>query len=82
MGTILKALYDHFYTKPKRKLVLRIINDDAAIASALSLGGFLCGFRLAWQMANELNGLENGRRALADVAGRGAHFVSEEGKSL
>jgi len=35
---------------PERKLVLRIIDDEAAIANALSLDGFLCGFDLAWKL--------------------------------
>lgn len=33
--------------KPERKLVLRIIDDESAIANALSLDSFLCGFELA-----------------------------------
>lgn len=67
--------------KPERKLVLRIIDDETAIANALSLDAFLCGFKLAWQLSNELNNLENGRFALADDAERSANFVSEEGET-
>lgn len=65
----------------EKKLVLRIIDDETAITSALSLDAFLCGFKLAWQLSNELNNLENGRFALADDAERSAHFVSEEGET-
>ncbi|WP_312612161.1 DUF6809 family protein [Oscillibacter sp.] len=67
--------------KPEKKLVLRIIDDESAIANALSLDSFLCGFGLAWQLANELNNLENGRLALADVVERSARFVPEGGET-
>lgn len=68
MDNILKALYNHFYCQPEnipqemqinvnhqslrqrlckrnRKLVLRIIDD---------LDSFICGFRLAWLIANRI----------------------------
>jgi len=66
--------------KPERKLVLRLIDDGTAIASALSLDSFLCGFKLAWQLSNELNNLDDGRSALAEEVERSAHFISEEGE--
>lgn len=66
--------------KPEKKLVLRIIDDESAIANALSLDSFLCGFGLAWQLANELNNLECERSALAKEVERSAHFAPEEGE--
>lgn len=65
--------------KPERKLLLRIIDDETAIAGALSLDAFLCGFQLAWQLSNELNNLDNERSVLADEAERSVHFLSEAG---
>ncbi|OUO43274.1 DUF6809 family protein [Flavonifractor sp. An306] len=41
--------------KPERKLVLRIIDAQNLIAEERSIDSFICGFRLAWEMANELN---------------------------
>lgn len=67
--------------KPERKLVLRLIDDEIAIANALSLGSFLCGFELAWKLTTELNHLEHERSALTDDAERSAHFISEEGEA-
>lgn len=66
--------------KPERKLVLRLIDDATAIEDALSLDSFLCGFKLAWQLSNELNNLDDGRSALAEKVERSAHFISEEGE--
>lgn len=58
----------------ERKLVLRIIDDEAAIVGALSLDAFLCGCRLAWQLSNELNNLDEERSVLADEAERSVLF--------
>lgn len=66
--------------KPERKLVPRIIDDETAIANALSLDSFLCGFELAWTLTNELNHLERERSALTEEVERSAHFISEEGR--
>lgn len=63
--------------KPERKLVLRLIDDETAIANALSLDGFLCGFELAWKLTSELNHVERERSALTDEVERSAHFISE-----
>ena len=41
--------------KPERKLVLQIIDAQNLIAEGRSIDSFICGFRLAWEMANELN---------------------------
>lgn len=47
--------------KPERKLVLRIIDTQNHIIGERSLDSFLCGFRLAWELANELNHFETNR---------------------
>ena len=47
--------------KPERKLVLRIIDTKNHIIGERSLDSFLCGFRLAWELANELNHFETNR---------------------
>ena len=39
----------------QRKLVLRIVDDLTMRTSEESQDSFLCGFKLAWQLANELN---------------------------
>ena len=41
--------------KQERRLVLRIIDAKDHIAAERSVDSFICGFRLAWGMANELN---------------------------
>ena len=41
--------------KPERKLVLRIIDAQNLMIEQRSADSFICGFRLAWEMANELN---------------------------
>lgn len=41
--------------KPDRKMVLRIIDAKDNIAGQLSLDSFICGFKLAWKLSNELN---------------------------
>ena len=37
-----------------RKLVLRIMDDKDLICSDVSLDSFICGFRLAWQISNQI----------------------------
>lgn len=37
-----------------RKLVLRIIDDKDLACLEISLDSFICGFRLAWQIANQI----------------------------
>lgn len=46
--------------KPERKLVLRIIDTQNLIAEERSIDSFLCGFKLAWDLSNELNHYESG----------------------
>ena len=41
--------------KPERKLVLRIIDAQNLIAEQRSVDSFICGLRLAWELAYELN---------------------------
>lgn len=47
--------------KPERKLVLRIMDAQGLIAEQRSVDSFICGFCLAWEMANELNHYEENR---------------------
>ena len=48
-----KALIE-VLAKPERKLVLRIIDAQNLMIEQRSVDSFICGFRLAWEMANEL----------------------------
>lgn len=52
--------------KPERRLVLQIIDCKDQIAEALSIDSFICGFRLAWKLSQELNMYDKGRSALTD----------------
>ena len=47
--------------KPERKLVLRIMDTQNLITEERSLDSFLCGFKLAWELAYELNHFETDR---------------------
>jgi hypothetical protein len=47
--------------KPERKLVLRIIDTQNHIIEERSLDSFLCGFRLAWELAGELDHYQENR---------------------
>ena len=47
--------------KAERKLVLQIIDAQNLITEERSLDSFLCGFKLAWELAYELNHFETGR---------------------
>ena len=47
--------------KPERKLVLRIMDAQGVIAEERSVDSFLCGFKLAWELAYELNHFEMDR---------------------
>ena len=63
--------------KPERKLVLRIIDTQNHIIGERSLDSFLCGFRLAWELANELDHYEENRHLLSvEEAETGACSVS------
>ena len=47
--------------KLERKLVLRSIDAQNLMIEQRSVDSFICGFRLAWEMANELNHFEMNR---------------------
>ena len=47
--------------KPERKLVLRIMDNQSLIAEQRSMDSFFCGFKLAWELAYELNYFETDR---------------------
>ena len=55
--------------KQERRLVLRIIDAQDAIANERSLDSFICGFKLAWRMTHELDDYKNER----PETGLGAH---------
>lgn len=40
---------------PERKPVLRIMDAQSLITEECSMDSFLCGFKLAWEPASELN---------------------------
>ena len=46
---------------PERKLVLQIMDAQNLITEERSLDSFLCGFKLAWELAYELNHFEMDR---------------------
>ena len=47
--------------KPERQLVLQIMDAQNLITEERSLDSFLCGFKLAWELAYELNHFEMDR---------------------
>ena len=51
--------------KPERKLVLRIIDAQNLMIEQRSVDSFICGFRLAWEMENELNHYKENRHPLS-----------------
>ena len=64
--------------KPERRLVLQIIDDKDQIAEDRSIDSFIAGFRLAWQLSNELNMYEKMRPLpTREIAGTGAFVTSE-----
>ena len=65
--------------KPERKLVLQIIDCKDQIAENLSVDSFICGFQLAWQMANELNTYQEGRPVPTREVGVDVLSASQEG---
>lgn len=58
--------------KPERRLVLQIIDCKDQITEVLSIDSFICGFRLAWKLSQELNMYDKGRSALTDWVERDA----------
>ena len=65
--------------KQERRLVLQIIDAQDAIAHDRSLDSFVCGFKLAWQMAHELNDYKNERPEVGQ-AGQGARSIYHDDK--
>ncbi|MGN8968358.1 DUF6809 family protein [Intestinimonas sp. HCP28S3_D6] len=49
--------------KPERKLVLRIMDNQSLIAEERSMDSFVYGFKLAWELAYELNHFETDRHS-------------------
>ena len=47
--------------KPERKLVLRIIDAQNLMIEQRSVDSFICGFRLAWELAGELDHYQENR---------------------
>lgn len=41
--------------KPEQRLVLRLIDAKDRLVEETSMDSFICGFQLAWRLANELN---------------------------
>ncbi len=65
--------------KPERRLVLRLIDAKDYLAEEMSMDSFVCGFRLAWRLANELNSYpENGRPTRSGQTGQDARFAPQE----
>ena len=58
--------------KPEMRLVLQIIDAKDRIVEDTSIDSFICGFRLAWRMSQELNIDDEGRSALTDRVKRNA----------
>ena len=65
--------------KPERRLVLRLIDAKDHLAGERSMDSLVCGFRLAWRLANELNSYpENGRPTRSDQTGQGTRVAPQE----
>ena len=60
IGTCHQQLIERL-EKPERKLVLRIMDNQGLIAEGRSMDSFYCGFKLAWELAYELNHFEMDR---------------------
>ncbi len=65
--------------KPERRLVLQLIDAKDRLIEETSVDSFICGFRLAWRLTNELNSYpENERPTRSDQAGQDARCVPLE----
>ena len=65
--------------KPERRLVLRLIDAKDHLAEEMSMDSFICGFRLAWHLANELSSYpENGRPTRSNQTGQDARCAPQE----
>lgn len=63
--------------KPERKLVLRIIDTQNLIAEERSIDSFLCGFKLAWELSNELNHYESGHPSRYDKTEMDVRLIAQ-----
>ena len=62
-----------------RRLVPRLIDAEDLLAEKTSVDSFICGFRLAWRLANELNNYpENGRPTRPNQTEQDARCASQE----
>ena len=65
--------------KPERRLVLRLIDAKDRLVEETSMDSFICGFQLAWRLANELNSSpECGRPTRSGQAGQDARCAQQE----
>lgn len=65
--------------KPERRLVLRLIDAKDHLTEETSIDSFICGFRLAWRLANELNSYpENGCPTRPNQTEQDARCASRE----
>lgn len=65
--------------KPERRLVLRLIDAEDLLTEKISIDSFICGFRLAWQLANELSSYpEDERPTRPNQAEQDARCASQE----
>ena len=78
----IEAIHQQFIQKldkPERRLVLRLIDAEDLLAEKTSVDSFICGFRLAWRLANELNNYpENGRPTRPNQTEQDARCASQE----
>lgn len=73
-----RAMLREHLAKEDRKVILRIVDDMSMIALERSYDSFICGFKLAWQMENELNHYNDRRSTPAEQAGLNACFLLRE----
>ena len=65
--------------KPERRLVLQLIDAKDRLTEETSMDSFVCGFRLAWRLANELNSYpESGRSIQSDQTEQDTRCAPQE----
>ncbi len=65
--------------KPERRLALQIIDAKDCIVDDTSIGGFISGFELAWQLSMELNQYEK-ERSVSCCTAKKSGALSMSGK--
>jgi hypothetical protein len=70
-----RALLRDKFSVSERKIVPRIVDDMNAMANELSLDSFICGFKMAWRLANELNNYKGERSMPEKIIGLSARPV-------